>query len=248
MVISRPEAGALQSAGRHFKTANSAAPRDRIKTVPPQQENLFSTMYRIIIPASLAAALLMASPITSAIDKSAVKEKWHTPFDLYLSAREAYEMKTARPDAVLFIDVRTQQELHYVGVAEQIDANIPYRLDTTEWKAKSDGERGMFRRELNDDFEIAVENALQARGLDKSSPVIIMCTSGSRAPHAARALHDAGFKQVYTQVQGFEGIKAKSGPDEGKRVVAGWKFEGLPWSYDLFTEKMYFNFAPVRAD
>ena len=35
---------------------------------------------------------------------------------------------------------------------------------------------------------------------------------------------------------------------KGKRVVAGWKFEGLPWSYDLYTEKMYFNFAPASSD
>ncbi|MCB1774964.1 MAG: sulfurtransferase, partial [Gammaproteobacteria bacterium] len=177
-------------------------------------------------------------------DKSEVREKWHTPFDLYLSAREAYDMKTANPDGVLFIDVRTRQEVHYIGMADQIDAHIPYRFDTTEWKPKSDGERGIFRRELNWNFEKAVEIALTRKGLDKSSPVIIMCTSGSRAPHAARALYDAGFKQVYTQVEGFEGVKAKSGPDEGKRVVAGWKVEGLPWSYDLYTEKMYFNFDP----
>ena len=193
--------------------------------------------------AAFAACLLWTAP-GFAMDKSEVREKWHTPFDLYLSAREAYDMKTANPDGVLFIDVRTRQEVHYIGMADQIDAHIPYRFDTTEWKPKSDGERGIFRRELNWDFEKAVEIALTRKGLDKSSPVIIMCTSGSRAPHAARALYDAGFKQVYTQVEGFEGVKAKSGPDEGKRVVAGWKVEGLPWSYDLYTEKMYFNFDP----
>jgi rhodanese-related sulfurtransferase len=194
----------------------------------------------------LAGALALSGAATTApaLDKSAVEEKWHTPFDLYLTAREAYEMKSARPDEVLFVDVRTRQELRYVGVAEQIDAHIPYRFDTTEWRSRSDGVHGTFRRELNFDFEPAVENALRARGLDKSSPVIVMCTSGSRAPHAARALHDAGFEQVYTQVEGFEGIKAKSGPHEGKRVVAGWKHEGLPWSYDLPAAKMYFNFAP----
>jgi hypothetical protein len=27
-------------------------------------------------------------------------------------------------------------------------------------------------------------------------------------------------------------------------VVAGWKNEGLPWSYDLIAAKMYFNFDP----
>ncbi|MCB1790253.1 MAG: hypothetical protein KDJ24_08140 [Gammaproteobacteria bacterium] len=189
---------------------------------------------------------LLTSP-AFAVDKSAVKEKWHTPFDLYLSAREAYDMKTQHPDTVLFLDVRTIQEVHYVGIADQVDANIPYRLDGETWRSKSDGVHGSFSRPLNTDFETAVGNALRARGLDKHSPVIIMCTSGSRAPHAAAALHDAGFTRVYTQVEGFEGVKATSGPDEGKRVVAGWKHEGLPWSYDLVAAKMYFNFAPAAA-
>ena len=181
-----------------------------------------------------------------ALDKSQVKEKWHTPFDLYLSAREAYEMKTSDPDGVLFLDVRTHQEVRYIGIADQIDAHVPYRFDSTEWQEKSDGIHGTFTRPLNFDFEAAVENALQAKGLNKSSPVIVMCTSGSRAPHAASALHDVGFKKVYTQVEGFEGVKARAGEQKGKRVVGGWKIEGLPWSYDLPASKMYFNFDPKR--
>jgi rhodanese-related sulfurtransferase len=196
-------------------------------------------------PLVLFLALALTPTMAPALDKSEVREKWHTPFDLYLSAREAYAMKTARPDEVLFIDVRTRGEVHYVGIADPVDANIPYRFDGTEWRLKSDGIHGTFRRPLNWDFEKAVENALAAKGLDKSSPVIIMCTSGSRAPHAARALHEVGFTRVYTQVEGFEGVKAKSGPDKGHRVVAGWKYEGLPWSYDLPSAKMYFNFDPA---
>ena len=79
------------------------------------------------------------------------------------------------------------------------------------------------------------------------SPYVV-CTGGEPllqldAP-AIDALHEAGFKQVYTQVEGFEGIKAKEGEHKGKRLVAGWKFEGLPWSYDLPAAKMYFNFDP----
>ena len=180
----------------------------------------------------------------AAIDKSEVKEKWHTPFDLYLSAREAYEIKTGQPDDVLFLDVRNRPEIHYIGMADQIDANIPYYFDSTEWKMKKDGVHGTFRKIRNADFEEAVENALKSKGLTKESPIIIMCTSGSRAPRAARALHEAGFKKVYTQVEGFEGIKAKEGENKGKRVVAGWKNEGLPWSYDLPAAKMYFNYDP----
>jgi rhodanese-related sulfurtransferase len=193
------------------------------------------------------ALLAIPTAPALAIDKSAVKEKWHTPFDLYLSAREAYEMTSSKPDGVLFIDVRTRPEVHYIGIADQIDANIPYRFDSIDWRTKSDGIRGSFSKHRNPDFAAAVENALGSKGLDKTSPVIIMCTSGSRAPYAARVLHEAGFEKVYTQVEGFEGIKAKSGEHKGKRVVAGWKNEGLPWSYDLIASKMYFNFAPKQV-
>ncbi len=196
---------------------------------------------------ALLLALVLSATPASAVDKSQVKEKWHTPFHLYLTAQEAYAMKTADPEGWLLVDIRTPQELRYTGVADQVDANIPYRVDSTEWREKSDGIHGTFRRPLNADFEAAVGNVLHAMGLTKSSPVIIMCTSSSRAPHAARALHDAGFAQVYTQVEGFEGIKAKSGEHKGKRVVAGWKNEGLPWSYHLQASKMYFNFDPKRV-
>lgn len=191
-------------------------------------------------------SLLSALPV-SAVDKSEVRKRWHTPFELYLSAREAYEMKTANPDRVSFIDVRTRPEIHYIGMADQIDANVPYQFDTTDWRTKSDGVHGYFRKKRNPDFEAGVENVLASRGLDKNGPVIIMCTSGSRAPLAARALHKAGFTQVYTQVEGFEGIKATSGEHKGKRLIAGWKFEGLPWSYNFVATKMYFNFAPKPA-
>jgi len=70
-----------------------------------------------------------------------------------------------------------------------------------------------------------------------------MCQSGGRGPLAAKKLHQAGYEKVYFQVEGFEGIKAKEGPDKGKRVIAGWKHDGLPWSYKLPADKMYFNFA-----
>lgn len=202
-------------------------------------------MYRKL---TIAVLLALLPTMALALDKSQVRKKWHTPFDLYLSAAEAYEMKTTRPDKVLFLDVRTHQEVHYIGIADQIDAHIPYQLDSTEWRTRRDGIRGTFRKPRNPDFERAVQNALGARGLDRDSPVIIMCTSGSRAPKAARALHKAGFTQVYTQVEGFEGIKATEGPLKGKRLVAGWKHEGLPWSYELIKAKMYFNFDPRVID
>lgn len=190
-------------------------------------------------------AILLVTSQTLALDKAQVRSRWHTPFDLYLSAREAYAMKTASPANVLFVDIRTRQELHYVGLAETVDINIPYQFDTLTWRDQPDGAHGTFRRHRNPDFEAALKRALASRGLDKRAAVILMCTSGSRSPLAARALHKAGFTRVYIQAEGFEGIKAKTGPDKGKRVVAGWKVEGLPWSYRLPGAKMYFNVDPA---
>lgn len=184
-----------------------------------------------------------------AVDKSEVKKKWHTPFDLYLDSLEAYQMKTNNMKGVLFLDVRNRPEVQYIGMANIVDANIPIFFQNMEfkWKEKKDGVHGSFRKTKNENFAAAVDIVLEQKGLSIDSPVIIMCTSGSRAPFAARALHDAGYKKVYTQIEGFEGIKAKEGPDKGKRRVNGWKNQGLAWSYKLPASKMYFNFDPDAA-
>ena len=195
----------------------------------------------------LGIALALCVHSAHAIDRSEVERRYHTKFDLYLTAREAYDFKTSRPDEVLFVDIRSRQEARYTGMADQVDVNIPYRMDTLTWRTKKDGVHGTYRTRVNRDFATAVDNALQAADLDLTSPVILMCGAGTRSAFAASVLHKAGFKKVYTQVEGFEGVKAKSGEHKGKRsVVAGWKYEGLPWSYELVAEKMYFNFDPAN--
>ncbi len=194
---------------------------------------------------AFSIAILCISSYTFAYDKSKLTKEWqHTPFELYLDAQEAYDMKMASPEKVLLLDVRNQAEIHYTGIPDTVDANIPYRFDSTEWKLKKKGKLGTFKKPKNPDFTVAVENLLKAKNLTKDIPVIIMCASGARAPFAATALYEVGFKTVYTQVEGFEGVKAKEGEHKGRRVVSGWKVSGLPWSYDLLPEKMYFNFAP----
>lgn len=194
----------------------------------------------------IVVACLLLSPFAWGYDKAKLTKDWqHTPFELYLDAQEAYDMKTADPEGVLLLDVRNQAEIHYVGMPTTVDANIPYRFDSVEWKLRGKGPYGTFKKPKNPHFAEAVENLLLDRGLDKNSPVIIMCTSGSRAPFAATVLYEAGFGQVFTQVEGFEGVKAESGDLKGQRVVNGWKNRGLPWSYDLLPEKMYFNFDPL---
>ncbi|MEJ2576942.1 MAG: rhodanese-like domain-containing protein [Gammaproteobacteria bacterium] len=190
-------------------------------------------------------AILALVPAARAVDKAAVQEKWRTPFDLYLDPREAFDMKSGDPEGVLFVDVRSRAELQFVGYPGIIDANIPIFLyEGYEWKQQPDGAHGRFAKHFNTGFVAAVDRLIAVRGKDRSTPIIVMCQSGSRAPIAARELHDAGYREVYTQYQGFEGIKAKQGPHQGKRMVNGWKLAGLPWIYRLETAKMYFNFAP----
>ena len=183
------------------------------------------------MPALLAIVLLLLAQlvqISQAAPVEVVKPKWRTPYNLYLTPREAYQKKLAAGDALLFIDVRTRAEIKFIGMANMVDANIPLRMlrDDYAWSEKS----ATYRTRKNPDFVAAVERLLEHRGLDRNSPIILMCQSG--------------FGEVYTQYQGFEGFKAKQGPNKGQRVVNGWKNANLPWSYELDASKMYFNFAP----
>lgn len=176
-----------------------------------------------------------------AADKSDVRAKWHTPFDLYLTPEEAYSLKQERGDSIAFIDIRTRGEVKYIGLASSIDGHIPVRFlrDDYAWSERS----STYRTRLNPAFVEDVDRLMASMGLDRQSPIILMCQSGSRVPEAARLLHAAGFSEVYTQYQGFEGLKATRGEQKGHRVVNGWKNAGLPWSYQLDPEKMYFNFS-----
>ncbi len=196
-----------------------------------------------IISLVLFSALLAVSFATLALDKSLITKSWmKTPFELYLTPKEAYELKTASPNKVIFIDARSQAELHFTGMPESADVNIPYTFSTTQWKMKRDGIHGTFRRKNNFYFTEAVENYIEANGFTRDTAIIIQCATGTRAPYAAKALHTVGFTKVYIDVEGFVGKKAKSGPNKGQRVVDGWKNADLPWSHNLLPEKMYFNY------
>ena len=193
------------------------------------------------------SALMVSIIYTSgsmAIEEEKIRSKLHTVFGLYLTPHEAFNMKKQRGDAVLLVDIRSRAELKYVGASPLIDANIPARFIHPDfsWSDKVSN----YRTQPNDHFVEDFEKLLRIKNVNKNTPVILICQSGSRVPRAAATLHDAGFKQVYSQYQGFEGIKAKTGIFAGKRLVDGWKNAGLPWSYRLRKEAMYFNFDSTQ--
>ncbi len=191
------------------------------------------------VPLLFAFALILGAagaPPALAVDQAQVREKWHTPYGLYLSAAEALAMKRRDGDALAFVDVRTRAELKYVGAPQQIDVNLPLRFfQTDRWSQRN----ASFATDPNRRFAAELLAWLATRGGDRDTPIILMCQSGSRSPIAAKLLHRAGFSTVYTLYEGFEGVKAKSGERAGQRVVNGWKNAGLPWSYRLAREKMY---------
>jgi len=197
------------------------------------------------LPVLWLIGLVLLPSLAQAIDEKEVRKKIHTVYGLYLTPFEAYNMKQKQGDKVLLVDVRARSELKYVGATQLIDANIPSRFLNPDytWSNKS----ATYRTMKNEHFVQDFEKLLKLKNMDKETPLILICQSGSRVPRAAKALHAAGFKTVYSQYQGFEGIKAKTGINKGKRVVDGWKNAGLPWSYKLNKDSMYYNFDSTQT-
>ena len=192
------------------------------------------TLVRTATVAGLLTALLF-----SGVSFADIAKKKQTPQGLYLTAVEAYDFVQKNSKDVLFLDVRTRAEVDFLGMPTVADANIPYMLadDWGQWDEK----KSTFKLAPNSGFLPAVEKQLAKKGLTKESKIVVMCRSGSRSAKAAKLLGEAGYKNVYTVVDGFEGDKAKDGPHKGQRVVNGWKNANLPWGYKLDKEKMYWE-------
>jgi len=192
--------------------------------------------------AKLVIVFFLLSPLSNAfaVDKAKVPKKYRTPQSLYLTPKETYQLVKKRKQAknLLFLDIRTQAELEFVGWTNIVDANLPYLFnDFDEWNKK----KRRFGKGNNTEFVKRVGAHLKRKKLTTDSVVILLCRNGDRSSKAAALLDKAGYKNVYIVVGGFEGYKAKSGTNKGKRTVNGWKNSGLPWTYRLTRSKMYFD-------
>lgn len=190
----------------------------------------------------LLLAGIFACSIASAADKP-VDPKKQTSWDLYVDSQEAYTMKQKNSKKVLFVDVRDPIEIMFTGFTDMVDINIPFKLSNpANWNNK----KPVFEMAVNNNFEPMIKKALADRGMDKSTPIILMCRSGgTRGAPSAKMLEGKGYEKVYVVTDGFEGGKIKKGENKNWRLKNGWKNAGLPWSYNLNKEKMYF--APTAA-
>lgn len=169
---------------------------------------------------------------------SDLPKKKKTPQKLYVSAQQAYEKLEKLGDKALFIDIRTRAEIAFLGMPTNIDANIPYLKagDFSEWNERSKN----FKLYPNSQFINKISELLKDRNLSKSSPIFLICRSGSRSAKASKLMYIAGYTNVYSVVDGFEGDKAKEGPLKGQRAINGWKNSKLPWSYKLKHDLIFF--------
>lgn len=188
---------------------------------------------------SLLACMVSLSlaPPAWAIEPDKVPAPQRTQSQLYLEAREvpAFIAAAGGPDKVLFIDVRTRVEPMYVGMAQGIDALVPF-VEHQELMSDWDDKRGHYKLEPLQDFVPEMNRRREAKGLPKDATVVLICRSGDRSSRSADRLMADGWSRVYTVVDGFEGYMSPA----GRREVNGWKNAGLPWSYKLDKSKMYF--------
>jgi rhodanese-related sulfurtransferase len=149
---------------------------------------------------------------------------------LYLTARQAHDKWQADPDRVKIIDVRTPEELLFVG-HPAMAWKIPVGAQSYAW----DAAKGQFPMSLLPDFVTRVRTvALPGETL------LVMCRSGGRSAIAVNLLAKAGFTQAHNVIDGFEGdvVKDADSVFVGQRLVNGWKNAGCPWTYQLTPERM----------
>ena len=104
------------------------------------------------------------------------------------------------------VDVRTKPELLYVG-------RIPGSV-AVEWQTyPGNRPNPEFLGEL-------------AASVPKDAPVMFLCRSGARSHSAAEAATQAGWREAYNVLEGFEGDKDS---EEHRNTVGGWRKAGLPW-------------------
>lgn len=128
------------------------------------------------------------------------------PYAGALLPAEAFKLLMHTSGATL-VDVRTQAELYWVG-------RVPGAV-AVEWSGYPGGAR-------NPDFVTQLEAAVAKT----EAPVMFLCRSGVRSHHAATLASQAGYRNCFNVLEGFEGDRDVQGH---RNTVGGWRVAGLPW-------------------
>lgn len=182
-------------------------------------------MLKIIYKSILLLTSISLFPgYAHALDEADVPEDKRTTLGLYFSSTEAASFMESNSKYALFLDVRDPHELQTTGMADTVDFNVPFNyINTNKW----DEAKSRFQFDVNPDFVKDVTGRFKAKGLSGFDAIVLICTSGTRAANAVNALARAGFKNVRTVVDGYN----------------GWISNDLKWSKKLVRSKMYGKIA-----
>ena len=192
----------------------------------------------ILMALAAAAFVMIVLPFNGhAATGDGLQEAKRTRSRLYLEAREvpAFFDHHGGAGKVLFLGRRTRAEAVNAGMADRVDTLVPF-VEHQELMTDWDAQRSSYRLEPMQNFVPEVNRRLAEKGLTKDAVVVLICRLGDRSSRGANRLAEDGFTHVCSAVDGFEGDLSK----DGRRSVNGWKNAGLPWSYKLDRQKMYF--------
>lgn len=168
----------------------------------------------------LLISLALLPGIAQALDEADVPKDKRTSLGQYYSSTEAAAFMKDNSKYALFLDVRDPHELQTTGMAKAVDYNVPYDfINIQKW----DSRKSRFQFEMNPDFVKDTRDRFEAKGLSGFDAIIVICASGKRAAKAVDTLAKAGFRNVHTVVDGYN----------------GWKYNDLEWSRKLDRSRMY---------
>lgn len=149
-------------------------------------------------------SVIAQDSVADILERAAARGQQHgLPYRGAVTPTEAWALFEA--GAARILDVRTREECEFVG-------RIPGAAEI-EWKCLPDWH-------ANPAFLADVQ-----RRFDSAERVLLICRSGQRSHDAAAALAQAGFRESYNVLEGFEGDKNAA----SQRTLNGWKVRGLPW-------------------
>ena len=189
-------------------------------------------LFRIFLPCLCCLSLAAASlPSTALAADQPQDQRKQTKLGKYVTAVEAFEMWSAAPAKVSVVDVRTPEEYDFLG-HPTMAMSVPSML----WTGKFDAQKKAYPLAENHAF---VE--LMKQRFKPTDTLLLICRSGQRSATAANKLIDAGFTNVYSIVDGYEGEKIadKTSPNFGKRLHDGWRNSKNPWTQDLDEKLAY---------
>ena len=128
------------------------------------------------------------------------------PYEGSLLPAEAHAILQNQTGAKL-VDVRSRAELDFVG-------RVPGSVEI-EWKSYP----GM---RPNPQFVDQLKQQVPADAV-----VMFLCRSGGRSHETAAAAAQAGYRDAYNVLEGFEGDRDAGGH---RNTTGGWRARGLPWA------------------